>query len=98
MHTNLARGLLLTAALSLSACAASRTATSTGPMRGVPGFDTRDYPGDAVMRGWFGASPYRWVGYYLPAPCYTGTTWTGRRAALRAVSRPSPQAARRPAR
>lgn len=53
------------------------------PARGVPGFDTRDYPGDATMRRWFDASPYRWVGYYLPAPCYTGTTWTGRREALR---------------
>jgi hypothetical protein len=51
--------------------------------RGVPGFDTRDYPGDAAMRSWRSASPYRWVGYYLPAPCYTGTTWTGRRATLR---------------
>jgi hypothetical protein len=53
------------------------------PARGVPGFDTRDYPGDAVMRRWFDASPYRWVGYYLPAPCYTGTTWSPRREALR---------------
>jgi hypothetical protein len=52
------------------------------PARGVPGFDTRDYPGDATMRRWFEASPYRWVGYYLPAPCYTGTTWSGRRPAL----------------
>jgi hypothetical protein len=53
------------------------------PARGVPGFDTRDYPGDATMRRWYDASPYRWVGYYLPAPCYTGTTWSGRREALR---------------
>jgi hypothetical protein len=51
--------------------------------RGVPGFDTRDYPGDATMRRWYEASPYRWVGYYLPAPCYTGTTWSGRRESLR---------------
>ncbi len=27
-------------------------------------------------------SPLRWVGYYLPAPCYTGTSWMGLRAAL----------------
>jgi hypothetical protein len=54
-------------------------------MRGVPGFDTRDYPGDEVMRSWFGSSPYRWVGYYLPAPCYTGTTWSGRRTSLREI-------------
>jgi hypothetical protein len=50
---------------------------------GVAGFDTRDYPGDEAMRRWREASPYRWVGYYLPAPCYTGTTWSGRREALR---------------
>jgi hypothetical protein len=50
--------------------------------RGVPGFDTRDYPGDAAMRTWMEASPYRWVGFYLPAPCYTGTTWQGTRARL----------------
>jgi hypothetical protein len=52
------------------------------PARGVPGFDTRDYPGDAAMRRWFEASPYRWVGYYLPSPCFTGASWTGRRSPL----------------
>ncbi|HEX6308390.1 MAG TPA: glycoside hydrolase domain-containing protein [Longimicrobiales bacterium] len=81
-------GNLITAAAVLSlatACVApARVAVRPEP-RGVPGFDTRDYPGDAVMRGWFGDSPYRWVGYYLPAPCYTGTTWTGRRSSLRAM-------------
>ncbi len=51
--------------------------------RGVPGFDTRDYPGADVMAGWMAESPYRWVGYYLASPCYTGTTWTGRRRMLR---------------
>jgi hypothetical protein len=45
----------------------------------LPGFDTRTYPGDAAMRAWYDASPYHWVGYYLSAPCYTGTTWNGRR-------------------
>lgn len=53
--------------------------------RGVPGFDTRDYPGDAAMRTWFANSPYRWVGYYLEAPCYTGTTWNGTRARVRGM-------------
>lgn len=48
----------------------------------VAGFDTREYPGDATMRAWLAESPYRWVGYYLPAPCYTGTSWNGRREAL----------------
>jgi hypothetical protein len=78
------RTFLFAAVLALGGCAAPR-ADSDAPMRGIPGFDTRDYPGDAVMRGWFRSSPYRWVGYYLPAPCYTGTTWTGRRQALRDI-------------
>lgn len=53
--------------------------------RGVPGFDTRDYPGDEAMRVWREASPYRWVGYYLEAPCYTGTGWTGTRERLESM-------------
>ncbi|CAN5893397.1 hypothetical protein BH23GEM9_BH23GEM9_34990 [soil metagenome] len=67
----------------LSAGCAALPGAGPATARGVPGFDTRDYPGDATMRRWFAASPYRWVGYYLPAPCYTGTTWSGRRDALR---------------
>lgn len=51
----------------------------------MPGFDTRDYPGDEVMRRWREASPYRWVGFYLAAPCYTGTSWSGRRETLHAM-------------
>lgn len=58
--------------------------TPTTALRGVPGFDTRAYPGDSVMKAWKAASPYRWVGYYLPAPCHTDSTWLGRRAALQA--------------
>lgn len=69
-------------AVTLAACAPPSIGAPEAA-RGVPGFDTRDYPGDAVMWRWRDASPYRWVGYYLPAPCYTGTTWTGRRGALR---------------
>lgn len=76
--------LMFAVAVLSAACAAPRIDSIT-PARGVPGFDTRDYPGDEVMRGWFETSPYRWVGYYLPAPCYTGTTWTGRREALRDI-------------
>jgi hypothetical protein len=52
------------------------------PARGVPGFDTRDFPGDGAMRTWREQSPYRWVGFYLAAPCYTGTTWVGTRERL----------------
>jgi hypothetical protein len=74
--------------LFIGACAGapSQPAGPVGPnvsqYRGVPGFDTRVYPGDAAMTTWRSTSPYRWVGYYLPAPCYTGTSWVGRRAAL----------------
>jgi hypothetical protein len=75
----------LTVALALAATLGGCAPLPVGapiPARGVPGFDTRDYPGDEAMRRWFDASPYRWVGYYLPAPCFTGTPWTGRRQAL----------------
>lgn len=75
-------------ALSLTACAGGGAAgpVAAGPegeARGVPGFDTRDYPGDDVMTRWRAESPYRWVGFYLSAPCYTGTSWQGKRSALR---------------
>jgi hypothetical protein len=53
--------------------------------RGVPGFDTRDYPGDTTMRAWLDHSPYRWVGYYLESPCFTGTGWDGARPRLAAM-------------
>ena len=90
----IAAALLLVAAGCATAPAAQPmpTPTATPPAvtppaldpadRGVPGFDTRAYPGDTVMEAWLGASPYRWVGYYLPAPCHTDTTWVGRRQAL----------------
>ena len=70
---------LLPVVVLASACA---SAPAVVPARGVPGFDTRDYPGGAVMAAWLESSPYRWVGYYLHAPCYTGTSWTGRRREL----------------
>jgi len=47
------------------------------------GFDTFSYPGDNAMRAWLTADkPYRWVGYYLPAPCHSDTSWEGKRATL----------------
>lgn len=55
------------------------------PANARPGFDTSLYPGDAVMRAWRDASPYEWVGYYLPAPCHRDASWSGRRASLRAM-------------
>ena len=82
--------ILLAASLALGACASSRGPEApddidqppTADYRGVPGFDIRDYPGDGVMARWREASPYRWVGYYLQAPCYTGTSWIGKRLTL----------------
>jgi len=81
--------------LSLAASACAGGAGMPGPQapspapdaeaRGVPGFDTREYPGDGVMTRWLEESPYRWVGYYLPAPCHTGTSWQGKRSTLRSM-------------
>src|SRR4051812_24026985 len=50
-----------------------------------PGFDTGIYPGDAALQAWRSASPYRWTGYYLAAPCHRDASWSGRRAALEAM-------------
>ena len=50
------------------------------------GFDTYEYPGDEVMAAWRHRDvPYEWVGYYLPAPCHKGRTWTGKRERLAAM-------------
>ncbi len=84
------KAIALLAALTLAACTTSRGPSAPEDIdqppspdyRGVPGFDTRDYPGDGVMARWRDESPYRWVGYYLQAPCYTGTTWIGKRLTL----------------
>lgn len=73
---------VLAASLALAACAAGNPAGGPAPRRGVPGFDTREYPGDAAMAAWRQDSPYRWVGYYLESPCRPQSTWMGRRAAL----------------
>jgi hypothetical protein len=81
------RGLLLGLLVSAVAVPACAPLPVGGPVpaRGVPGFDTRDYPGARVMRAWRAESPYRWVGFYLPAPCYTGTGWAGQRETLRTM-------------
>jgi hypothetical protein len=51
------------------------------------GFDTHTYPGNAVMKAWKDTpgSPYKWVGYYLPAPCHDDKSWVGRRDTLQAM-------------
>ena len=50
-----------------------------------PGFDTGIYPGDDALRAWRQASPYVWVGYYLPAPCHRDASWSGKRERLVAM-------------
>jgi hypothetical protein len=66
------------------------TTTSTQPAKpflrdgSAPGFDKRDFPGLSAMQTWMRESPYVWVGYYLPSPCYAGQAWAGNRAALEA--------------
>jgi hypothetical protein len=74
----------LVAMAAMSACAPLPVGAPV-PARGVPGFDTRDFPGAGLMRTWLAESPYRWVGFYLPAPCYTGTGWVGQRDALQGM-------------
>jgi hypothetical protein len=83
-----ARALALTAlaTLALGGCAAiSLDDVLPERARGVPGFDTRDYPGDAAMRTWLEHSPYRWVGYYLTSPCFRGRDWLGTRPRLESM-------------
>lgn len=53
---------------------ASASRATTGPR--FPGFDTGSYPGDGVMRAWFG-NPYVFAGFYLDAPCHRDTTSGG---------------------
>jgi hypothetical protein len=61
----------------------SRPATKPPrPGAAFPGFDKRDFPGLAQMQTWYDTSPYEWVGYYLPSPCFSGVAWTGNRQQL----------------
>jgi len=74
------------AAPSIASAVANATANiaddlaDTGPHLG---FDTFAYPGDDAMRAWLTAEkPYRWVGYYLSAPCHNDDSWEGKRDTL----------------
>ncbi len=88
---NAAAVVLLVAAAAAAACGGKST---TGPSpdqpgptdstSGIAGFDISVYPGDAAMRAWLApASPYAWVGYYLPAPCHRDSTWVHKFTVLR---------------
>lgn len=50
------------------------------------GFDTFEYPGDGAMKAWLSADkPYKWVGYYLSAPCHNDDSWDGKRETLKGM-------------
>ena len=78
----LLRGSTALLLVALAGCAELGDLAGPAPEGSYPGFDTSIYPGDAAMRTWSTASPYRWVGYYLQAPCHRDASWMGRRAAL----------------
>jgi hypothetical protein len=71
--------------VTVAGCAPVGVGVEAPPARavtGVPGFDTRAYPGASVMAAWRAESPYRWVGYYLESPCHPRSSWVGRRGEL----------------
>lgn len=71
--------------LLLSGCATVPPQSPQSPRTGVStfaGFDTNLYPGEQVLQAWRASSPYRWIGYYLPAPCHRETSWVGKRPTL----------------
>ena len=81
-----AYSLLLAAACGGAAAPGTPEAPGPESPRGYPGFDTALYPGDSAMQAWRSpASPYRWVGYYLPAPCHRDASWAGTRPRLEAM-------------
>ena len=87
----LAFAVLLAALFALAGCATQRPAPTEPapppePVRaGHPGFDLWRYPGDDAMRSWRDASPYEWVGIYLPAPCHRDSSWAGTRERVEAM-------------
>src|SRR5687768_5541854 len=76
----LAASILL---LGLISCArGAGVGTPPRPSASFPGFDKRDFPSLAQMQTWKANSPYQWVGYYLPSPCFSGAAWIGNRQQL----------------
>ena len=65
------------------ATASANIADNLGDTGPHLGFDTFAYPGDDAMQAWMTADkPYRWVGYYLSAPCHNDDSWEGKRDTL----------------
>jgi hypothetical protein len=76
------RCTLAVGSLAVIGCGGQKATTGIGPEnvtpRGFAGFDISIYPGDAALLAWrHPASPYRWVGYYLAAPCHRDASWMG---------------------
>jgi len=62
---------------------AQTSATASHATPGVLGFDARVYPGDSALTAWkFPVSPYRWIGYYLAAPCHPDSSFVGKYSSL----------------
>jgi hypothetical protein len=81
----------LALSLLLAGCVAPGGLPTSGPLppstrqAAFPGFDTGRYPGEAALRAWRDASPYRWIGYYLASPCHRDASWMGARDAIERV-------------
>jgi hypothetical protein len=84
----LRRAVVALGAALAAGCAPAAPAPAPAPMPAPaahPGFDAYHYPGDSALRAWRAASPYRWVGFYLPAPCHREASWSGKREAIAAL-------------
>ncbi len=87
------RGISLLATALIVACGGDHSPTApivTPPNTGVgvsyAGFDIANYPGTAALQAWkYPASPFRWVGYYLPAPCHRDESWSGKLSTLNSL-------------
>jgi hypothetical protein len=71
--------------------ATHNTATAAVPTAAAsphfPGFDTGSFPGENVMRKWFG-HPFVFTGFYLEAPCHNVanfTSYSGHRQLLKDI-------------
>jgi hypothetical protein len=56
-----------------------RSVTAPQPTTAFAGFDIGIFPGTAALQAWkYPASPYRWVSFYLAAPCHRDSTYAGK--------------------
>ena len=74
-------------ALLAAGCDAARNpvAPVEQPLASYPGFDIALHPGEPALRAWRAPdSPYRWIGFYLVAPCHRDASFSGQRLAIAA--------------